>query len=558
MERLLPGYKIWAESLRCRLGRQSRCSEGLTGSRSPLRHLAENAKKQGRGMASSWSVDGDDLKDRPRMGGVHAEKGFAFQKAFALVRLTWLPMGLQGLVELRYEGAQDVDLHFGKAGEVFVQAKDYREGGVTLEVLRDVIAGFARDVISAKAGGRDEHGRPDFRLVCTSIPTTPQALDLLRRVNRKRHAKAIAALVRPEYRKKFDDSEVTNCVLEAMQQTKYEILIHDGAVADLKAQAAWNLVRFGVPVEHVSTCLDSLETALTPRTTFQMGDVVARLNGLPEGHPGRDDSPCRLLPSRRHLTMTPMLKIEFLRGSAHSLWCAVANDMDVRRKEAEDVHDALLGLSNGGMVVVEGAGGTGKSTLVRRVAWDASLSGSHLVLEVPSPGELNDAAWGAILRLVKLAEKPVLLVVDDVWRSHSFVENLPRRIKHNLCVLATSRPGEQPDNDSAGFLVHRIGLRPLSPEVVGGIRALVHVNGRQSTETSDGLIERFAKAGQLLALSLTLQSGSLKDFAKSILRPLASKPEMLAAFLDLCVVGRFDHAAPLSLFERSTPVQSRF
>src|ERR1700743_2733563 len=108
-------------------------------------------------MTLSWSVDGGDLKDRPRMGGIHAEKGFAFQKAFALVRLTWLPMSQQGLVELRYEGAQDVDMHFGKAGEVFVQAKDYREGGVTLEVLQDVIAGFARDVISAKASGRNQY-----------------------------------------------------------------------------------------------------------------------------------------------------------------------------------------------------------------------------------------------------------------------------------------------------------------------------------------------------------------------------------------------------------------
>jgi hypothetical protein len=247
-------------------------------------------------MGTNWWVEGDDLKDRPRMGGVHAIKGFDFQKAYALLRLTWLLTHQRGLIELRYEGAQDVDLRFGNGKQIFAQAKDYQTGGVTLGVLHDVLAGFARDVISAKARGCSDEELPHFRLVSTSGPVEPKAFELLRGVFHPEHATDIAALIKTEYRKSFDDGKVQASVLRALERTKYEIVFGDEVLADLSAQASWNLVRFGVPVEQVSTTLAKLEKALIPRASFQIGDVVELLEGLSEGHPGRDDSPCRVLP----------------------------------------------------------------------------------------------------------------------------------------------------------------------------------------------------------------------------------------------------------------------
>lgn len=73
-------------------------------------------------MRTDWWVDGKDLEDRPRMGGVIAINGFEFQKAYALLRLAWLPTCRRGLVEVRYEGAQDVDFR-DSSGQHFVQAK---------------------------------------------------------------------------------------------------------------------------------------------------------------------------------------------------------------------------------------------------------------------------------------------------------------------------------------------------------------------------------------------------------------------------------------------------
>ncbi|MBY4865153.1 DUF4297 domain-containing protein [Burkholderia anthina] len=178
-------------------------------------------------MKAGWSVGGKDLDDRTRSGGANAEKGFNFQKAYALVRLTWLPTGERGLVELRYEGAQDVDLRFGDGQEVFVQAKDYQSGGFTLDVLYDIIAGFARDIITIRASGNHAGKLPNFRVVCTSAPDKEKALELVRGVYSPVHAKAITPLITGDYRKGFDDVEVAGCVLEALQRTTFEIIAVD-------------------------------------------------------------------------------------------------------------------------------------------------------------------------------------------------------------------------------------------------------------------------------------------------------------------------------------------
>lgn len=510
-------------------------------------------------MGTRWWVDEEDLKDRPRMGGVHAIKGFDFQKAYALLRLTWLPTHQRGLVELRYEGAQDVDLRFGDGNQIFTQAKDYKVGGITLGVLHDVLAGFARDIISAKARGCSDEDLPHFRLVSTCAPVEPEAFELLRGVHLPKHAPNVVALIKTEYRKGFDDSQVHAFVLQALERTKYEIVFGDQVLADLSAQASWNLAKFGVPVEQVSTTLAKLEKALAPRASLQIGDVIELLEGLAEGHPGRGDSPCRVLPSRRNLELTSTIKTQFLRGSAQSLWRAVANDLDVKREEQKAIIHHLNDLSNhGGMLVVQGSAGTGKSTLVRSIAWGTHIAGSHIVLDVPYPGEVNEAAWGAILSITKQSEKPILLIVDDIWRHKTFVDGLDRHVRHNLCVLATSRPGENSNVELRRLIVQEIGLGVLSSNVVNDLRALIQRIGGQFIHISDSEIRRFADSGQLLALSLTLQRGSLNSFAKSILGPLREKPEMLRAFLYLCVVGRFDQTAPMSLFERMVADFSRF
>lgn len=505
-------------------------------------------------MSLIWSIDEVDLETRPRKGGATAEKGFTFQKAYALVRLTWIPTGERGLIELRYEGAQDIDLRYAEGSEVLVQAKDLKPGTFSFGKFKDIIAGFSRDRITAVARGRRDSDVPKFRLVCTSSPYEESSYRILRRVFIDDHAKQIEPLIGADYREGLAPEKVLECVTRVLQSAEFEIIVHADAIEDLKAQAAWNLVKFGVPPEHVETSLDRLQAALVPRATFQVSEVVEHLVGLPDGHPGRDGAPCRLLPARKSLEMTALKRTAFLQGAAQSLWAAVANGLDVARSESIAISDALFQTqSSGGMVVVEGVPGAGKSALIRRVAWNAHAAGTHLVLDVSAPGSLTDSNWTGILSLLKLSTRPLMLVIDDVWRHTSFLEELDARVKPGLCILATSRTGAGAAANKAGLVrlaVHSIKLGRLSDTLIDGLRKLVGPEGSDSSGLSPGQIARFVDTGQLLALSLTLQGGSLHHFAEGVLRPLRGK-SAFHDFIDLCVVGRYDNTVPLSLLERS-------
>ncbi len=501
-------------------------------------------------MNTAWSIDGEDLNTKPRTGGVTAEKGFNFQKAYALVRLTWLPTGERGLVELRYEGAQDIDLRFEDGLEVLIQAKDYKPGNFTYSTLKDVIAGFTRDLITAANRGRKGADAPRFRLVCTSAPHDEISFEILRSAYISKHAEAIEPLIQDDYRDGLNRVNVIQWVQGALENSNFEIIFHDHAIDDLKAQASWNLVKFGVPPECVQSSIANLLSALVPRAKFQVSDVVKCLEGLPEYHPAHIEAACRLLPASGSLEMTELMRKAFLRGASHSLWTAIANGLDVKRAESTSIENALNEIQiSGGMVIVEGGSGTGKSALVRRIAWDAHRTGTHIVLEVIAPNDVKDENWSAMLHLLQLSQRPLLLIVDDVLRHEEFVASLERRIRPNLCVLATSRPNQSLQSlDNSVLPVHSAKLGKLSPELVDSLRDQLSSIGAV-VQVPPGHITRFMEYGQLLALSLTLQGGTLHDFAKSILIPLRHSSALID-FLDLCVAGQYDLTAPLTLFER--------
>lgn len=280
-------------------------------------------------MRTDWWVDGKDLEDRPRMGGVIAINGFEFQKAYALLRLAWLPTCRRGLVEVRYEGAQDVDFR-DSSGQHFVQAKAHDDGGLTLAVLYDAIAGFARDVITARKLNCSDDALPYFRLVTTGMPVQPEPLELYRKVFLSKHESEIAKRIKPTYRNGLTDEAVLNCVKAALNRTTFEAMPGDHAIESMREQACWALAEFGVPVESVRASIAKMEQMLLPRASLQLNDVVEALEGLPPGHPGHPQAPCRLLPASSRLLGGDLLRTQFIRGTAPSLWSAAASGLAVR------------------------------------------------------------------------------------------------------------------------------------------------------------------------------------------------------------------------------------
>ena len=506
-------------------------------------------------VSTSWWVDGTDLYDRPRSGGANALKGFAFQEAYSRLRLVWLLTCKNGVVEVRYEGAQDVDIRMSDGSQRFVQAKDYAWGSLSLSTLYDALAGFTRDLICAKANGGTADNLPTFCIVSTSPPVEASAMELFRGVYLKRHAAKVANRVKTGYRNGLDNKAVLACAVEAIDRTSYELVRSESACADLEALASWELVRFGVPVEHVKATIGRISRLLAPRATLQIEDVAGALEGLPKGHPAGENSAFRFLPSRASLADITLAKSQFLVG-APRVWDAIANDLDVERTELGELQRRVSALRHtGGMLTIDGAAGTGKSTLVRRAAWDLHRGGAFVALEVAFPADVCDDDWSALAKLRDTSERPILIVVDDIWRHLDFLEGLDRNVGRNLCVLATSRPGERKSSFTVQLIESRLSLGKIGMTELG---ALCNLVGTPPALAVKGL-RPILEAGQIFVLSLVLQRGSMDEFAEHLVIPLTRESQIhLDAFIDLCVCGMHDHSMPQGLILRRTPDRSSF
>lgn len=143
-----------------------------------------------------WFVRGSALATPARTGGMHAEKGFEFQKAYAVWLLTKLLCGQDKLSMIRYEGAQDVDLFLTDKHQIHIQVKKYDKTPLDLGHAYDVIAGFVRDYQDATAAnGVAPADGLRFRLVAVGTVTDLGVLDIARRNNIRSHVLKVASRI---------------------------------------------------------------------------------------------------------------------------------------------------------------------------------------------------------------------------------------------------------------------------------------------------------------------------------------------------------------------------
>ncbi len=197
------------------------------------------------------------------------------------------------------------------------------------------------------------------------------------------------------------------------------------------------------------------------------------------------------------------------------------------------------------MVIVSGQAGSGKSSIARRVAWDLHHQGHVIALDVKSPSSITTATWDHLNRLQRLCKRPVLLVIDDVWRYKDFLVDYDSIWRPDICLLATSRPGEAGEGTSSySFPIDSVELKALDPAVVPDLCDKLAIPLVPISKT----IEKLCGSGQILALALYLQNSTFKNLAESILEPLS--PESKEIYLDLCVAGVYDLTMPLSVLMR--------
>ena len=505
----------------------------------------------------SWAVDGNALKTRPRQGGRVALKGFEFQASHAVHYITQLLTINNGLVQVRYEGAQDVDLMFGDGRQLYVQYKDSRETAYTFDSVLKILHGFMRDTIDACGNPPDinklEKLKLEFMFVATGVFAETDMLKAMNKTCTPSLAKILAAnfeYAENQVKSAADKNKFSKYVLKNVS-FRLSPTIEDNDEPRLLSIA--RLALFGVPPAQIEASIAKISGLLKPPGNTFSADVARCLHGLPDHHPASGRSCINILPSENIFPDRRIVEQEF-RESGRVSWQAIHHQLDVERDAAEEIHAKVRDIGNGsGVILVTGVAASGKSTVIRRVAWDIHRAGKALVFEMTNPSALNSDAWDEVTRLAALTKKPAVIVTDDISLESSVFYEFRRSPHGNVIVIASSKsktsiPKQLPVTAVA------INLDKVSDKEINLLGGQL---GKKISVAQKSKLSNFMTQGNFFALSLVLRNTSLDTLAKQTWERLSERiPQLCDVYLSLCSCGVYDQSIPTSLLNRIQPSES--
>jgi hypothetical protein len=127
-------------------------------------------------------------------------------------------------------------------------------------------------------------------------------------------------------------------------------------------------------------------------------------------------------------------------------WYPVAEGLDVSRRVTAAVFDERItstqSIAGAQAVIIKGHAGSGKSVILRRLAWDAAHRLDRLVFFLEHAGAID---LEAIEEIVSLTKQTIYFIIDDVAESPESVLQLLRRAKAQrwaLVLIAGARVNE--------------------------------------------------------------------------------------------------------------------
>ncbi|MBX8473941.1 hypothetical protein K5D38_04020 [Pseudomonas cichorii] len=480
-------------------------------------------------------------------------KGFEYQAAHALHILTRLLFCENGLVQVRYEGAQDIDTMHGDGRQVFIQYKDTPEKEYDFASVQEILHGFMRDAIDACGNPPDaellQKMQLEFLLVSSGVIKGTEMLRLIRG--------SFTPLLAKKLIKDFEytDNPVVNSK-DLLKFAKYVISNTnvrlspqlEGQQNEQETLAFAKLAMFGVPLIHIQASMDSLKGLLTPPGNLFAGETALALVGLPDFHPASGRSSIRVLPSENTFHDVSSVEREF-RDSGRVSWAAVHYGLDAKRDCSRDICDRLIAMGRkAAVVLVTGNSASGKSTVVRRVGWDLYRTGKALVFEVVEPQKLTHEAWSEVIRLGEIAHQPVIIVCDEVDAESAVLEQVRLQPQAKVIVLASAKH-ESVIANNFPVLISPYKLDAVSEEE---FRRLADDLGL-AHKAKPNKFSTLMRAGDMFALSLALRDSSLDNIADRTLQRVKQLiPGLCSAFLCLCACGVRDQGVPRRLLRRMT------
>jgi hypothetical protein len=502
---------------------------------------------------NGWVVDGADLRTRSRRGGRVALNGYEFQAAHAVHFITQLLTCEGGLVQVRYEGAQDIDLMFGDGRQLFIQYKETAGTEYTFDVMQDILRGFVCDAIDACGKPADVSRLSDlnleFMLVSTGVFVDSEVMRIVRKTTTKKMADKLAKGF------SYPGNPVTKADLKllaeyVLKKVSVRLVPKLDGYEEPTLLATARLALFGVPPTRIGASLAKIRELLTPPRNSFAADVTVCLDGLPDFHPASPKSPIRILPSESTFPNRDTVEQEFL-DSGRVTWAAIHYQLDTARDVAKAVlQDVQSFAHTSGLILVSGAAGSGKSTVIRRVAWELGRTGRALVFQITNPSALNNESWDEVTRISALAKKPAIVAIDDIG-SHSQIFDLLRRTPYsNMIVIANDKNKDCIPNPLPIAVKHHV-LGSISSKELAQLGVQL---GKKISPQQKAKLSSFMQHGEMFALSLVLRGSSLSALAaQTLARVDGHVPELEKLFLSLCVCGVYDQSAPISLLTRILP-----
>lgn len=501
----------------------------------------------------SWSIPTKQLTGPRRLGGRVSRRGFAFQDAYTCLQLSRLLDSTQGIVAVRPEGAQDVDLLYSDGREEYVQLKHEPDEHYTLVALRPILQGFALDLLEA--------GRPttltfvlvarsnhiDFAVVWLrdgepSEKDVAKVTDLLSQSTKDSPA--------PRCLIELNKTERNSLAKQLLRQTTFHFGMGDEIAGcfSFESRACTQLARQGIAGAELQNAFNALEAALDKRE-FRRVDVEELLKRFIGGaaielFEGAAEALTDELLSRPAASK----RIQQFYAGAPLDWDIIAAYGDIERDQQDALIKQLANPSETLRVVcIVAEPGAGKSTLSWRVATE--LHRQHGVFVIRIRDKEDVGVWYRMPDFCQKLRRPFYVLVDDVFREPD-VLNAIRELNPSLpiTVLATSRANEYRPHRMKGEVV-RVPLKEPSPNEKERILQRL---GKTRTDLTSEQQQRLNAANQFLVLMMEITAGKeLHRIIKESLEWLQNHDESAyRAYEYLCFAYEHSISIPVSLLER--------
>ena len=213
------------------------------------------------------------------------------------------------------------------------------------------------------------------------------------------------------------------------------------------------------------------------------------------------------------------------------------------------------------LFVIKGAAGFGKTTALKRTAWEAAITHKKLVLYISENGKLRTEVLEEIYELTK---KRIYLFVDRASFFASDIDNCLSYLKQkNVKITIISAERDNEWNSRCKILDRHLDadfeILVLTPDEINNLLLKLEKNdslGVLKNETPEDRFNAFkirAKRQILVALHEATQGKSFEDILideYNRISPVAAQ----SMYLDICTLNRFDVPVRAGLIKRLTGI----